>query len=72
MLELGVYRVHSGRRWDHPSSMRESSSPAGVSLDAPLGIGSRGPFMPLQQLWRTADKISQAIPVPDAYHLNDA
>lgn len=53
-----------------PSSKHEG--PAGMSLGTARGMGSRGPFLSFQQLWRTANKIPQAIPVPDACHLNDA
>lgn len=37
----------------------------------PLGMGSRGLFMSVQQLWRTENKPPGDAAVPDACHLNN-
>lgn len=70
--DAGAGSPQGALREEHPSSMRRGSIPAGTSLGTTVGIGSREPVMSVQQLWRTANKILQAVPEPDSCHLNDA
>lgn len=69
----GVSGAGSALREETESSFKseERQQPSWDVPDHPLGTGSRGPFVSVQQLWRTANKIPWDAPVPDACHLNN-